>query len=1095
MFSFAESRTVSISNTKFHGEINSEKKEPGGKPISRQGRNVIEYENNDGSITREISLRAVNFKDSSGRWREIQTDIIPGESGSFINRTNSLKTRFADGLKKRGIEYEGEKGVLEWKLESVSFVDTAGKPLYKSDRQSAAAFLKKSNKIHYEEIFANVTDEYITAPNRVKNNIIINRLPKDMDLKKAEYLKIEGVFTAGLFSSLMQGGKKTNTLETKRGFKIRVNETDDFDISPVIVYDSAPEQKAGVLKKTGQAVYGTYKIKKKFNRVNVEILVDAKWLLAPERQFPVIIDPTVSLSAGETQYQTLTYDTDIYSSDADSNYGEDNLFLVGREAPGNATVRALMRFGEVDSIPSTATVKYAYLNLYLYSAHTDSIEEDWIEIHEMSRPWVEGTSAAGSGATWNTYDGSNTWTNPGGDFYDAVESRKLLKKTPEERWDAFNITPLVEKWAAGTPNNGIILKATDEREASTTDTFLLYYNSYDAVENFPVLKVVYYYARSGEFYDGNKAASSSGYAGMEYTNISFPYTQSSPAQIDWGDMLVGGDASVGGPFRSYVAFDLSSLPKNITVTDASVDLYLYARMGNSQQINMHLLTNEWHEKGVSWVSRTAESAWGSAGGDFDALVEGSITPANMPDMQHYRFNISQTSKIEEWINGISPNTGFMFKSSAEGANARGYFFYNFDANEFITAETDDPSNYMPRLNITFTAAAGFTPPEIITPKTGEIIDDVYIIQWRQGSQSSLADPLDLTYEIEYTDDNGTSWYPIYTTAAKADSYEWDVSSLADGNSYSVRIRAFDGAVYSDYHQSGIFSVKTGETKLKIMSLFNTPSTLQAGDVITIVMEIANTYKSEAFTILPTELYVNQVSGGGAVSEMLNEKLMIESYRSKTFTWVYRTTGEGTINFSGEIEAVGGDGDSGFGYNTVDTNALTKTAKYTGSDIVILYSTPSETPTVFPTATITPTSTPGSIAQAVDNYDFVWTFSGTGEWFMQTTTFINDGDAAQSALITDSQYTAMETTVTGPGTFSFYYRVDSELDYDFFHFYVNSTLELNVSGFADWTQYSVELPAGDHVLGWNYNKDDSVSEGADAAWVDWVAFEPSMPTST
>ena len=508
-----------------------------------------------------------------------------------------------------------------------------------------------------------------------------------------------------------------------------------------------------------------------------------------------------------------------------------------------------------------------------------------------------------------------------------------------------------------TPNYGIILKASPEREASVTQHFLVQYNSYNAVENFPVVKVVYYYNRAGEYYNGNKSASSTSYAGKQYTNISFPYEQNDgTAVIDWGDMLVGGNSTNGGPYRSYVAFDLSSLPKNISITAASVDMYMYAKFAQGTTINMHILESEWGQTGVSWVSRTADTLWSAAGGDYNPVVEGAVTFVNNPNVQYYTFNITRSWILSQWIDGIIPNAGFMFKSSAENANDRGYFFYGFDISA-RTAITGDPAAYMPRLNITFNAAPGFTPPEIISPKAGDTTDGIHIINWRQGSQSSLGDPLNLTYHLEYSDNGGTNWYSIGSTAAKASTYNWDTTALGNGTDYMVRIRAHDGTVYSDYAGSGVFEIAHADTNLKILSSVVSPSTLQAGENITVVMNIANTYLSESYTIVPSELTVNNVSGGGAVPVVLNSQAVIAPCSNGYFTWVYRTTEAGTINFSAIVAAYGGDGNSGINHETVDTNSLTHTSKHTGSDIVILYSTPSETPTF----TYTPTHTPTQIS--------------------------------------------------------------------------------------------------------------------------------------
>ena len=144
----------------------------------------------------------------------------------------------------------------------------------------------------------------------------------------------------------------------------------------------------------------------------------------------------------------------------------------------------------------------------------------------------------------------------------------------------------------------------------------------------------------------------------------------------------------------------------------------------------------------------------------------------------------------------------------------------------------------------------------------------------------------------------------------------------------------------------------------------------------------------------------------------------------------------------------------------------------------------------------------SLAQALDTPPITWTPSGNANWFGQMTTSV-DGlapvpsvytqrDAAQSGDISDSQSSSMETTVTGPATLTFWWKVSSEATYDFLRFYLDNVQQpeaVQISGEVDWTQKTIPVPAGTHTLKWTYSKDESISRGADAAWVDRVVLSP------
>ena len=73
---------------------------------------------------------------------------------------------------------------------------------------------------------------------------------------------------------------------------------------------------------------------------------------------------------------------------------------------GTNASRALLQFN-LAAIPSTNTVVSAKLLLYLGSASTSTSSS--LSVYQLTHAWT-------SGATWNTYNGTNIWTAPGGDF-------------------------------------------------------------------------------------------------------------------------------------------------------------------------------------------------------------------------------------------------------------------------------------------------------------------------------------------------------------------------------------------------------------------------------------------------------------------------------------------------------------------------------------------------------------------------------------------------------------------------------------------------------------------------------------------------------
>ena len=135
-------------------------------------------------------------------------------------------------------------------------------------------------------------------------------------------------------------------------------------------------------------------------------------------------------------------------------------------------------------------------------------------------------------------------------------------------------------------------------------------------------------------------------------------------------------------------------------------------------------------------------------------------------------------------------------------------------------------------------------------------------------------------------------------------------------------------------------------------------------------------------------------------------------------------------------------------------------------------------------------------EALDCALLTWSTGGDGEfpgWVGQKSTSISGGDAAQSLNRQPNTATWLRTTVTGPGTVSFYWKVSSEANFDFLTFSIDGVPKDRISGEKDWQKKSFLVPAGRHILEWRYAKDGSQSVGLDCGWLDAVYYTINLGT--
>ena len=132
--------------------------------------------------------------------------------------------------------------------------------------------------------------------------------------------------------------------------------------------------------------------------------------------------------------------------------------------------------------------------------------------------------------------------------------------------------------------------------------------------------------------------------------------------------------------------------------------------------------------------------------------------------------------------------------------------------------------------------------------------------------------------------------------------------------------------------------------------------------------------------------------------------------------------------------------------------------------------------------------PPTLVVALDNTSVSFTTGGTASWFPQTSTSHDGVDAAQSGAISHNKSSWMKATVSGSGTFSFWWKVSSESNYDFLTLYVDGWRSRRISGSKSWAQVTLALTgSGTHTVQWTYSKDYSVSSYSDCGWVDQVTW--------
>jgi hypothetical protein len=125
----------------------------------------------------------------------------------------------------------------------------------------------------------------------------------------------------------------------------------------------------------------------------------------------------------------------------------------------------------------------------------------------------------------------------------------------------------------------------------------------------------------------------------------------------------------------------------------------------------------------------------------------------------------------------------------------------------------------------------------------------------------------------------------------------------------------------------------------------------------------------------------------------------------------------------------------------------------------------------------------SLAEALDGSGLVWDTLDSCPWKGQSQVTHDGVDAAEGDVNTACQGSYVETTVTGPGTLSFWWKVSSVTGGEGLYFNCDYAWLANLSGETDWQQEVWPLSAGTHLLQWLSFFQTAQNRG----WLDEVSF--------
>ena len=221
--------------------------------------------------------------------------------------------------------------------------------------------------------------------------------------------------------------------------------------------------------------------------------------------------------------------------------------------------------------------------------------------------------------------------------------------------------------------------------------------------------------------------------------------------------------------RTYVKFDLSTIPSGATVTSATLGLYAKSVPSSARTYGAHKVTATWTEGVINWNNQPIFNAGATA-----------TTSIDSPNNVFKSWNV--TTDVASFVSGASTNNGWVIKDGTENSSSQ-------KKAEFKAREHEGNVSELPKLTINYTEAADTTAPMVssVTSNTaagaynaGDVVD----VRVNFSESVNVTGTPQITLEtgandrtVDYTSGSGSSTLLFnYTVQAGDTSGDLDYTS-------------------------------------------------------------------------------------------------------------------------------------------------------------------------------------------------------------------------------------------------------------------------------------------------------------------------------
>jgi RHS repeat-associated protein len=374
----------------------------------------------DGSSETRVFGTPINYRDSQGYWQPIGEELEPAGGGALTNGDNAFDLRLPARIGAGAVRLSvGDQWISQQLLGA----------------QTESAELEGETAT-YESPDSKTNFNLSSLANGLKEDIEI------ADPSQPSTFRFDLAASSGLTPIKADDG--SIEFEDAEGKIVAI-------LPAPIMYDSATDTAA-----SSRAVsYGLEARNPGHWLLGVE--ADREWLSAPDRSWPVTIDPSVTVPS--PALGCAIFNGTYSEFNVCSGLPMTGVRSIYKSSGADEYARYLMRF-DLSAIPASASIDSATIGVDALQAARNTTG---MQLASADKAWT-------SAVNWKRYAGGTNypWTKEGGDYgQDGSAAVFTATRGAQAGWWNFSnptVASMVQGWVSGAkPNNGVLLKLWDEQ--------------------------------------------------------------------------------------------------------------------------------------------------------------------------------------------------------------------------------------------------------------------------------------------------------------------------------------------------------------------------------------------------------------------------------------------------------------------------------------------------------------------------------------------------------------------------------------------------------------------------------------------------------